>query len=173
MSVPLYCNVLPLTVYFIGKLMYWQNLPLFDTWINTANGQPGTYSVFRHGRIRHLPPPCRLGGVPVHHDPMHGICTNPGNREWVRYAVPIVIFCGLCISHAQGLGELGPPHFPGCRPAWYNPKLYYLYIYYYDSLLRGRGQLRRISRTRCFMYNKIEVKYRRDLNCRKYVCMIR
>ena len=43
--------------------------------------------------------------------------------------VPIVIFCGLCISHAQGLGELGPPHFPGlgCRPAWYNPKLYYLY----------------------------------------------
>jgi hypothetical protein len=39
--------------------------------------------VFRHGRIRHLmPPPCRRGGVPVHHDPVDGICTNPGNREW-------------------------------------------------------------------------------------------
>ena len=40
------------------------------------------YSVFRHGQIRHLPPPCRLGGVPVHQDPMHGIVPNPENREW-------------------------------------------------------------------------------------------
>ena len=29
-------------------------------------------------------PPCRLGGVPVHHDPVHGIVTNPGNREWAQ-----------------------------------------------------------------------------------------
>jgi len=33
--------------------------------------------------------------------------------------VPIVIFRGLCISHPQGHGELGPPHFPGYTPAWY------------------------------------------------------
>ena len=24
------------------------------------------------------------GGVPVHHDPVDGIVTNPGNREWGR-----------------------------------------------------------------------------------------
>ena len=42
-------------------------------------------------------------------------------------AALIVIFRVLPQSRAQGLGELGPPHFPGCRPAWYNPKLYYLY----------------------------------------------
>ena len=29
-------------------------------------------------------PPCRDEGVPVHHDPVHGIVTNPGNREWGR-----------------------------------------------------------------------------------------
>ena len=96
-SPTLYCNVLPLTVYFIGKLMYWQNIPLFDTWINIANWRPGTYSVFRHGRIRHLPPPCMRGGVPVHHDPMHGIGAN----------------LGLPQSRAWGHGELGPPH--ACR----------------------------------------------------------
>ena len=42
--------------------------------------------------------------------------------------VPIVIFRGLGQSRAQGLGELGPPHFPVSRSAWYNPKLYLLYI---------------------------------------------
>ena len=99
-SPTLYCNILPLTVYFIGKLMYWKNhdliqpfLPLFDTWINIANGRPGTYSVFRHGRIRHLPPPCRRGGVPVHHDPVHGIVANPGNREWEPFPLSFFVFC--------------------------------------------------------------------------------
>ena len=41
--------------------------------------------------------------------------------------VPIVIFRGLPQSHAQGHGELGPPHFPGYTPAWWNPKLNHLY----------------------------------------------
>ena len=41
--------------------------------------------------------------------------------------VPIVIFRGLRQSRAQGLGELGTPHFPGYTPAWYNPKLNHLY----------------------------------------------
>ena len=41
--------------------------------------------------------------------------------------VPIVIFRVLPQSRAQGLGELGPPHFPVSRSAWYNPKLYLLY----------------------------------------------
>ena len=27
-------------------------------------------------------PPCRDEGVPVHHDPVHGIVPNPENREW-------------------------------------------------------------------------------------------
>ena len=43
--------------------------------------------------------------------------------------VPIVIFRGLGQSRAQGLGELGPPHFPGYRPTWSLSKLYRLYIY--------------------------------------------
>ena len=38
-------------------------------------------------------------------------------------AAPIVIFRGLGQSRAQGHGELGPPHFPGYTPAWWNPKL--------------------------------------------------
>ena len=42
--------------------------------------------------------------------------------------VPIVIFRVLPQSRAQGLGELGPPHFPVSRSAWYNPKRKYLYI---------------------------------------------
>ena len=42
--------------------------------------------------------------------------------------IPIVIFRGLGQSRAQGLGELGPPHFPGYTPAWWNPKLNHLYI---------------------------------------------
>ena len=29
-------------------------------------------------------PPCRDEGVPVHHDPVHGIVPNPGNREWAQ-----------------------------------------------------------------------------------------
>ena len=41
--------------------------------------------------------------------------------------VPIVIFRGLPQSRAQGLGELGPPHFPGYRPTWSLSKLYRLY----------------------------------------------
>ena len=42
-------------------------------------------------------------------------------------AAPIVIFRGLRQSRAQGHGELGPPHFPGYTPAWWNPKLNHLY----------------------------------------------
>ena len=51
------------------------------------------YSVFRHGRIRHLPPSCRFGGVPVHHDPMHGIVANHGNREWARRPLSFFVVC--------------------------------------------------------------------------------
>ena len=120
-SPTLYCNVLPLTVYFIGKLMYWQNLPLFDTWINIANWRPGTYSVFRHGRIRHLPPSCRFGGVPVHHDPMHGIVANHGNREWARRPLSFFVVCDNPIHRV--MVNWDPPHFPGYTPAWWNPKL--------------------------------------------------
>ena len=50
----------------------------YSKWTRTARDIK--YSVFRHGRIRHLhctrypgtvPPSCRGGGFSVHHDPMH------------------------------------------------------------------------------------------------------
>ena len=65
--------------------------------LNTAN--PFRRSVMA-GPSLLQPPPCRGGVISVHHDPVHGIVTNPGNREWV----PIVIFRGLCISHSWGHG---------------------------------------------------------------------
>ena len=133
-SPTLYCNVLPLTVYFIGKLMYWQNhdliqpfLPLFDTWINIANGRPGTYSVFRHGRIRHLPPSCRGGGVPVHHDPVDGIFANPGNREWEPFPLSFFVVCTYPIHRV--MVNWDPPisqviHLPGAIQKG-NTSIYY------------------------------------------------
>ena len=38
-------------------------------------------------------PPCRDEGVPVHHDPMHGIVTNPGNREWAQRPLSFFVVC--------------------------------------------------------------------------------
>ena len=38
-------------------------------------------------------PPCRGGGVPVHHDPMHGIVTNPGNREQGQSPFSFFVVC--------------------------------------------------------------------------------
>ena len=38
-------------------------------------------------------PPCRLGGVPVHHDPVHGIVANPGNREWGQSPLSFFVVC--------------------------------------------------------------------------------
>ena len=38
-------------------------------------------------------PPCRGGGVPVHHDPMHGIVTNPKNREWGQSPLSFFVVC--------------------------------------------------------------------------------
>ena len=60
-------------------------------------------------------PPCRDEGVPVHHDPVHGIVANPGNENG---GGPHCHFLSLRQSRAQGLGELVPPHFPGYRPTW-------------------------------------------------------
>ena len=37
--------------------------------------------------------PAGVEGVPVHHDPVDGICTNPGNREWVRYPLSFFVVC--------------------------------------------------------------------------------
>ena len=52
--------------------------------------------MLRHGRIRHLPPPCRRGGVPVHHDPVDGtfplsffvFCPYPIHRVMVNCGTP-------------------------------------------------------------------------------------
>ena len=38
-------------------------------------------------------PPCRGGVVPVHHDPVHGIAANPGNREWGQSPLSFFVFC--------------------------------------------------------------------------------
>ena len=72
--------------------------------------------MFRHGRIRHLPPPCRLGGVPVHHDPVDGICTNPGNREWGPSPLSFFVVCAYPIHRV--MVNWDPPisqviHLPG------------------------------------------------------------
>ena len=38
-------------------------------------------------------PPCRGGGVPVHHDPVHGIVANPENREWAQRPLSFSVIC--------------------------------------------------------------------------------
>ena len=40
-------------------------------------------------------PPCRDEGVPVpvHHDPVHGIVANPGNREWGQSPLSFFAVC--------------------------------------------------------------------------------
>ena len=38
-------------------------------------------------------PPCRDERVPVHHDPVHGIVTNPGNREWAQRPLSFSVVC--------------------------------------------------------------------------------
>ena len=39
------------------------------------------------------PPPCRGGVISVHHDPVHGIVTNPGNREWAQRPLSFFVVC--------------------------------------------------------------------------------
>ena len=34
-----------------------------------------------------------MGGVPVHHDPVHGIVANPGNREWGPSPLSFFVVC--------------------------------------------------------------------------------
>ena len=58
--------------------------------LNTAN--PFRRSVMA-GPSLLQPPPCRGGVISVHHDPVHGICTNPGNREWVPYPLSFFVVC--------------------------------------------------------------------------------
>ena len=43
--------------------------------------------------VWHLPPSCRAGGFPVHHDPMHGIVANPENREWEPFPLSFFVVC--------------------------------------------------------------------------------
>ena len=46
-------------------------------------------------------PPCRGGVVPVHHDPVHGIVTNPGNREWGRPPLSFFVVCAYPIHRVM------------------------------------------------------------------------
>ena len=75
-----------------------------------------TLSMQTYYRARSLPPSCRAGGFPVHHDPMHGIVTNPKNREWVRYPLSFFVVCDNPIHRV--LVNWDPPisqviHLPG------------------------------------------------------------
>ena len=58
--------------------------------LNTAN--PFRRSVMA-GPSLLQPPPCRGGVISVHHDPVHGICTNPGNREWGQSPLSFFVVC--------------------------------------------------------------------------------
>ena len=63
-------------------------------------------------------PPCRDEGVPVHHDPVHGIVTNPGNREWEPFPLSFFVVCdnpihGVMVNWdppAPAGWEAGPNH---------------------------------------------------------------
>ena len=85
---------------------------VFDTWINIANWRPVrgpvTYSVFRHGRI--------MVGSDTRLHPAAGV----GCFQFSPYSR----FPGFANipCRAWGHGELGPPPFPGYRPAWYIQK---------------------------------------------------
>ena len=61
--------------------------------------------------------------------------------------VPIVIFRGLRQSRAQGHGELGPPHFPVSRSAWWNPKRKYVYSKTHFRTIEPENQVLRKSNT--------------------------
>ena len=58
--------------------------------LNTAN--PFRRSVMA-GPSLLQPPPCRGGVISVHHDPVHGIVANPGNREWGRPPLSFSVVC--------------------------------------------------------------------------------
>ena len=66
-------------------------------------------------------PPCRDEGVPVHHDPVHGIFANPGNREWEPFPLSFFVVCDNPVHRvlvnwdppiSQVIGLLGP--FQNC-----------------------------------------------------------
>ena len=61
-------------------------------------------------RIGHLPPSCRGGGVPVHHDPMHGIGANLGNREWEPFQLSFFVVCEYMVSYSYVLYSTIPGH---------------------------------------------------------------
>ncbi len=58
--------------------------------LNTAN--PFRRSVMA-GPSLLQPPPCRGGVISVHHDPVHGIGANPGNREWGQSPLSFFVVC--------------------------------------------------------------------------------
>ena len=58
--------------------------------LNTAN--PFRRSVMA-GPSLLQPPPCRGGVISVHHDPVHGIGANPGNREWEPFPLSFSVVC--------------------------------------------------------------------------------
>ena len=63
--------------------------------LNTAN--PFRRSVMA-GPSLLQPPPCRGGVISVHHDPVHGIVANPGNREWVPYPLSFSVVCAYPVN---------------------------------------------------------------------------
>ena len=66
--------------------------------LNTAN--PFRRSVMA-GPSLLQPPPCRGGVISVHHDPVHGICTNPGNREWEPFPLSFFVVCAYPVHRVM------------------------------------------------------------------------
>ena len=66
--------------------------------LNTAN--PFRRSVMA-GPSLLQPPPCRGGVISVHHDPVHGIVTNPGNREWEPFPLSFFVVCAYPVHRVM------------------------------------------------------------------------
>ena len=96
-------------------------------------------------------------------------------RKMTMGTVPILDFRGLSISHPQGHGELGPPHFPGYTPAWCNRKLEHLYTVVYSTVQYSTVQYCTVCRTVVWLYTVLHAlsgilvnsttKYRIKLEC--------
>ena len=129
-SPTLYCNVLPLTVYLVGMLMYWK--PWLYTAIPPLIWYLNKYSKWMARDIFRVPswsdpaPASILQGWGVFSSPwpsVHGIGTNPGNREWGWGRPPLSFFVVCDNPIHRVMVNWDPPisrviHLPGGIQNW-------------------------------------------------------
>ena len=68
--------------------------------------------------------PAGVGGYSVHHDPVDGIRTNPGNREWGPSPLSFFVICPNPIHRVMVNWD------PPISQVIHNPKLHHLYNIY-------------------------------------------